>query len=80
MALHRIKVTGPHGDWTVGPPAHEHTLVGAPLTSGCAGRSRYLAACACGEWSEGSSTKSYAVEMGKRHRSAQVCPPVRGGA
>ncbi|AWZ09600.1 hypothetical protein DRB96_40565 [Streptomyces sp. ICC1] len=72
MPLHRIKVTGLHGDGTVCPPAHEHTRGGAPLTAGCTGRLRYLAACACGEWSGGSSTKSYAAEMGKRHRSAQA--------
>lgn len=72
MARHKIKVTGMHEDGTVCPLAHEHTRGGTPLTAGCAGRGRYLASCDCGKWSGRSSTKSYAAEIGKRHRSAQA--------
>ncbi|MCX4637977.1 hypothetical protein OG775_23085 [Streptomyces platensis] len=54
-------------------------------TEGCTGRKRFLATCSCKQWtSNPSSTKTYAAEQGRRHRSDQLpaksAPPSKGPA
>ncbi|MEU9122840.1 hypothetical protein AB0C96_23750 [Streptomyces sp. NPDC048506] len=71
MTRHSIIVTAYHADGTIYPSEHRHTTSGSPLTKGCTGRERFLATCK--QWTSGrSSTKSYAVEEGRRHRSNQL--------
>ncbi len=73
MPRHSITVTAYHADGTICPSGHRHTTGGTPLTEGCTGRDRFLAACSCKQWtSSPSSTKSYAADLGRRHRSDQL--------
>lgn len=85
MPRHSITVTPEHADGTVCPPEHKHTTGGTPLTEGCTGRYRFIGTCSGCTWrSEPSSTKSYAVEQGRRHRTTNAEPkttkPSRGPA
>ncbi|MGA5631416.1 hypothetical protein [Streptomyces lydicamycinicus] len=85
MPRHSITVTAYHADGTICPSEHRHTTGGNPLTEGCTGRERFLATCSCKQWTSGpSSTKSYAAEQGRRHRSNQLpaksTPPSKGPA
>lgn len=85
MTRHSITVTAYHADGTICPSDHRHTTGGKPLTEGCPGRERFFATCSCKQWtSDHSSTKSYAAELGRRHRSHQLpaksAPPSKGPA
>ncbi|KIZ17852.1 hypothetical protein [Streptomyces natalensis] len=85
MPRHSITVTAYHADGTICPSEHRHTTGGSPLTKGCTGRERLLATCSCNQWtSSPSSTKTYAAEQGRRHRSNQLpaksAPPSKGPA
>ncbi|UYB40912.1 hypothetical protein SLV14_003590 [Streptomyces sp. Je 1-4] len=85
MPRHSITVTAYHADGTICPSGHRHTTGGTPLTEGCTGRERFVATCSCNVWtSSPSSTKSYAAELGRRHRSdqrpANSTPPPKGPA
>ncbi|MFH8684213.1 hypothetical protein [Streptomyces lydicus] len=82
MPRHSITMTAYHADGTICPADHHR---GAPLTEGCPGRERFLATCTCKQWtSDPSSTKTYAAELGRRHRAdllpAKSTPPPKGPA
>ncbi|MGW1374708.1 hypothetical protein ACWD6P_10620 [Streptomyces sp. NPDC002446] len=73
MSRHSITVSAYHADGTICPADHRHTTGGMPLIEGCTGRERFLARCSCKQWASGpSSTKSYAAELGRRHRADQL--------
>ncbi|MGW1143621.1 hypothetical protein ACWD6I_00885 [Streptomyces sp. NPDC002454] len=68
---HQVTVNAYHPDGTDCPPDHRFTTGNRPLAEDCTGRNRFVATCACGTWTgTPSSTKGYAAEMGRRHRTA----------
>lgn len=83
MPRHSVTVTAYHADGTTCPSGHRHTSGRTPLTEGCTGRGRFLAVCSFKQWTSGpSSTKSYAADRGRRHRSDQFpekCAPLSKG-